>query len=411
MKGKASMKKVVQKIEQWKPHTVKRLNVAAYARVSSGKDEMLHSLSAQISYYSNLIQMHGEWRYAGVYADSAVTGTKESRDEFQRMLEDCRVGKIDMIITKSVTRFARNTVVLLSVVRELKVLGIDVWFEKENIHSNSGDGELMLTILASYAQEESRSVSENCKWRIRNDFKQGIPTGTTVYGYFAKNRHLTINETEAVIVRRIFELYISGMGSDCIAAELNKDNIPSPSGGQWQHRAVLDILRNEKYIGDLMLQKYYTTDHITKQTRKNDGRLKRYYVTGNHEPIIEREQFETVQKMLEDKEKNNPHIKPYDYDFKHMLFCENCGCKYYRKKMHTGTPYEHFVWKCKTFAYKGKKYCDNKQIPDEVLTELAQRFDKDITKITICRDNIVKFQFADGSEAVKNMGNRPQMVG
>ena len=259
----------------------------------------------------------------------------------------------------------------------------------------------MLTILASYAQEESRSVSENCKWRIRNDFKQGIPTGTTVYGYFAKNRQLTTNETEAVIVRRIFDMYISGMGSNCIAAELNKDNIPSPNGGQWQHRAVLDILRNEKYIGDLMLQKYYTTDHITKQTRKNDGRLKRYYVTGNHEPIIEREQFETVQKILEDKEKNNPHIKPYDYDFKHMVFCENCSYKYYRKKMHTGTPYEHFVWKCKTFAYKGKKYCDSKQIPDDVLTELAQGFDKDITRITICRDNIVKFQFADGTEAVK----------
>ena len=146
------MNKVVQKIERWKPLTIKRLNVAAYARVSSGKDEMLHSLSAQVSYYSNLIQARGEWRYAGVYADSAVTGTKDARGEFQRMLEDCRNGKIDMIITKSVTRFARNTVILLSVVRELKSLGIDVWFEKENIHSNSGDGELMFSILASYAQ-------------------------------------------------------------------------------------------------------------------------------------------------------------------------------------------------------------------------------------------------------------------
>ncbi|MGM9937715.1 MAG: recombinase family protein [Candidatus Ornithomonoglobus sp.] len=396
------MKKVVQKLEAWKPRIPKLLKVAAYARVSSGKDEMLHSLSAQVSYYSKLIQSHRDWAYAGVYADSAVTGTKEARAEFQRMLEDCRNGKIDMIITKSITRFARNTVVLLSVVRELKDLGVDVWFEKENIHSNSGDGELMITILASFAQEESLSVSENCKWRIQNDFKQGIPTGTTVYGYFAKNRQLTVNETEAVIVRRIFDMYINGMGSECIAAALNKDNIPSPSGRQWQHRAILDILRNEKYIGDLMLQKYYTTDHITKQTKKNDGRLKKYYVTDNHEPIIDREQFETVKKMIEDKEKKNPHIKPYEYDFKHMVFCENCGCKYYRKKTHTGTASEHFVWKCKTYTYKGKKYCDSKQIPDEVLTKLADGFDKEIAKIIICRDNMVKFIFADSSEETRS---------
>ena len=392
------MKKVVQKIEQWKPQTVKRLNVAAYARVSSGKDEMLHSLSAQISYYSNLIQMHGEWRYAGVYADSAVTGTKESRDEFQRMLEDCRVGKIDMIITKSVTRFARNTVVLLSVVRELKVLGIDVWFEKENIHSNSGDGELMLSILASYAQEESRSVSENCKWRIRNDFKHGIPTGARVYGYKVKNRQYFVDITEAEVVRRIFRMYSENVGSDVIARNLNEDGIPSPYGVNWCHRGIMDILKNEKYAGDLLLQKYYTADHIAKRSQLNDGTLNKYYVTDNHEPIIERGLYNTVQNIIAEKESKNPHIQSYKYRFKDMLFCENCGFKFYRKKMHTGTPYEHYVWKCKTYAYKGKKCCDSKQIPDEVLTRLADEFDKEISKIIICKDNIVRFIFSDGSE-------------
>ena len=149
------------------------LNVAAYARVSSGKDAMLHSLSSQVSYYSKLIQENPKWQYAGVYADEAKTGTKDSRSEFQRMLNDCRIGKIDMVITKSISRFARNTLDLLNIVRQLKSMNIDVYFEKENIHTISSDGELMLSILASVAQEESLSVSENCKWRIRKRFQNG----------------------------------------------------------------------------------------------------------------------------------------------------------------------------------------------------------------------------------------------
>ena len=160
--------------EKWKRESRRlplRKRVAAYARVSSGKDAMLHSLSAQVSYYSEHIQSHPEWEYAGVYVDEALTGTKDDRDGFQRLLADCRAGKIDMVLTKSISRFARNTVTLLETVRELKTLGVDVYFEEQNIHSLSGDGELMLTILASYAQEESRSVSENCKWRIRNQFR------------------------------------------------------------------------------------------------------------------------------------------------------------------------------------------------------------------------------------------------
>ena len=149
--------------------------VAAYARVSSGKDAMLHSLSAQISYYSDLIQNHSGWQYAGVYADEALTGTKDNRENFQRLLADCRAGNVDMVITKSISRFARNTVTLLETVRELKNMGVDVFFEEQNIHSLSADGELMLTILASYAQEESLSASENQKWRVKRNFENGMP--------------------------------------------------------------------------------------------------------------------------------------------------------------------------------------------------------------------------------------------
>lgn len=395
------MDKTVQKIEAKKPLIPVRKKVCAYARVSSGKDEMLHSLSAQISYYSEYIQSRGDWLYVGVYADSAVTGTKDSRDEFQRMLEDCRNGKIDMIITKSISRFARNTVTLLQTVRELKELGVDVWFEKENIHSISGDGELMITILASFAQEESLSVSENCKWRIRHNFEEGIPNNFQIYGYNIKNRKLTINEEQAVIVREIFDMYLNGKGSNIIARTLNERAVPAPGGDTWHQARIMQILRNEKYIGDLNLQKYYSENHITKRTLVNDGCLKRYYVRENHEPIIDRETFEKVQKMIENKAERHPHIAPYDYSFKGKVFCGNCGAKYYRKKVHTGTRYEHFVWKCNTYSNKGKRYCSNKQIPDEVLVEMAKRYDTEIEKILILENGRVQFIFADGNDDIQ----------
>src|SRR5699024_140216 len=177
------MGKVIRKMEADIPSFPLRKRVAAYARVSSGKDAMLHSLSAQVSYYSEHIQSHPEWEYGSVYVDEALTGTKDDRDGLQRLLAGCRAGKIGMVLTKSMSRVARNTVTLLDTVRELRTLGVDVYFEEQNSHSLSGDGELMLTILASYAQEESRSVSENCKWRIRQKFQQGIPATAPLTGY------------------------------------------------------------------------------------------------------------------------------------------------------------------------------------------------------------------------------------
>ena len=395
------MKKTVQKILPSKLLVLKRKMVCAYARVSSGKDEMLHSLSAQISYYSEYIQSCNEWEYVGVYADSAMTGTKDSRPEFQRMLADCKAGKIDMIITKSISRFARNTVTLLETVRELKNLGVDVWFEKENIHSISGDGELMLTILASFAQEESLSVSENCKWRIRHNYEEGIPNGFTLYGYDIKNRIMTVNEKQAEVVRRIFTMYTNGTGSKKICNALNEEGIPSPNGHQWSESRVMDILKNEKYIGDLLLQKYYSENHISKRTLLNDGQLKQYYVMNNHEPIVDRKTFETVQRIIEEKEMMHSHIKAYNYTFKNIVFCGKCGAKFSRKKVHTGTVSEHFVWKCRTYTNKGKKCCNNKQIPDKTLITLSGNIDKEITRIIINPNNAVCFQLADGSEVTQ----------
>lgn len=194
------MKRNIIKVEK-KAAILRKKRVAAYARVSSGKDAMLHSLSAQVSYYSEMIQSHTGWEYVGVYADEALTGTKDNRAQFQQMLEDCRMGKVDMIISKSISRFARNTVTMLETVRELKTYNVEVYFEKENINSLSGDGELMLTILASFAQEESLSVSENCKWRVRNQFKEGRPSSTTMLGYKLVDGKLEIVPEEAKTVR------------------------------------------------------------------------------------------------------------------------------------------------------------------------------------------------------------------
>ena len=199
------------------PELPRDKNVAAYCRVSSGKDAMLHSLEAQVSYYSSLIQNHSGWEYAGVYADEARTGTKDTRENFVRLLADCRAGRIDMVLTKSISRFARNTVTLLETVRELKQIGVDVYFEEQNIHSLSTDGELMLTVLASYAQEESRSASENQKWRIKKNFEEGKPWSSTLLGYRNVDGRFEIVPEEAETVRLIYRLIMQGQTPYAIA--------------------------------------------------------------------------------------------------------------------------------------------------------------------------------------------------
>lgn len=310
------------------------------------------------------------------------------------------IGK-STIITKSISRFARNTVTLLSTVRELKELGVDVWFEKENIHSISGDGELMLTILASFAQEESLSVSENCKWRIRHNYEEGIPNNFQIYGYDMKNHKLTVNEEEAEVVRKIFEMYANGDGTYKIVDYLKAHHIKSPRDSQWRPNRIMAILRNEKYLGDLLLQKVYSENHITKRRVANDGVLKQYYVSENHAPIIDRNTFERVQKIISEKAACNAHVNPYEYDFKDMVFCGKCGDKYTRKKIHGGTVSEKYVWICRTYAHKGKTHCSNKQIPDEVLVNMAKRYDTEIEKILILESRRVQFIFADESEDIQ----------
>lgn len=380
--------------------------VAAYARVSSGKDAMLHSLSAQVSYYSSLIQTHNDWEYVGVYADEAISGTKEKRKNFQRLLDDCRDGRIDLIITKSISRFARNTVTLLETVRELKRLGIDVYFEEQSIHTISADGELMITILASYAQEESRSASENQKWRIKRNFEQGIPWDGTLLGYRLKNGKYEIVPEEAEIVRRIFSEYLGGNGCGKIAKDLNKDKVPSRFKKQWHTNAIAKIIRNYSYTGNLLLQKTYRENHITKKTCINSGQLPKYLAENTHEAIIDIETFEKVQSEI--KRRVQKYNRSYDgnktYPFTGLLKCDNCG-KHYRRKI-TKT---QAVWMCAGYLTLGKEYCPSKQIPETVLEDQVQAVTDDITtikEIIVADKNTLHFVMKDGRTITRKWKDR-----
>lgn len=266
------MDRIIKRVDFPKIMQPQALKVCAYTRVSSGKNAMLHSLSAQISHYSEMIQSHIGWAYCGVYSDEALTGTKSDREGFQQMLTDCRAGKIDMVITKSISRFARNTVTLLETVRELKNLGIDVFFEEQNIRTMSADGELMLTILASYAQEESRSVSENQKWRVKRNFEAGIPWNGRMLGYRMQEGKYCIIPEEAELVRRIYREFLDGMGRNRIAARLNEEGIqPTRYGEEWHPQTIAKILRNYAYTGNLLLQRFFCESHITKKMVPNVG--------------------------------------------------------------------------------------------------------------------------------------------
>ena len=390
------MKKVIKR-EAIPPHSLKRKRVAAYARVSSGKDAMLHSLSAQISHYSAFIQNHADWIFVGVYADAAVTGTKNNRSEFRRLLSDCRAGKIDMVITKSITRFARNTITTLETVRELKALGIDVYFEKENIHSMNGDGELMLSILASYAQEESRSVSENCKWRIRKDFSEGKVGGMSMLGYRLENGRLVIVPEEAILVSVIFEDYLSGMG---ILAILKKC---LSAGIKTSRTGLSELLRNEKYQGDMLLQKTFVPDHLTKKKIKNTGQLPQYYVRNSHEAIIDRDSFTAVQtEILRRSELQSPKKAPSEnYPLTGMIRCGKCGATYKRKHNAAGTKYEKIVWICSKYNELGKEACDSQQIPEDILMQKVEAIGgaQVIREIRVPEHNTLIFVFTNGSEA------------
>ena len=279
---------------------IAKRRAAAYARVSTDHEDQVTSYAAQVEHYTYYIKEHADLEFVDVYTDEGITGTSIThRKGFKRMIADALAGKIDLIITKSVSRFARNTVDLLSTIRLLKEHGVEVFFEKENIRTFDCRGELLLSIMASIAQEESRSISENCKWGQRRRFAAGKVTVPfkRFLGYDrGEDGNLVINEEQAAVVRRIYDMFMQGANPNAIAKTLTADGVPTPGGkDKWSRNVVVSILTNEKYKGDALLQKVYTVDYLTKEKKKNTGQVTRYYVEGGHEPIIPPKIFDGVQ--------------------------------------------------------------------------------------------------------------------
>lgn len=408
----------INKIEPVIPALPTRKRVAAYARVSMETERLHHSLSTQVSYYSELIQCNPEWEYAGVYADDGITGTKSNREEFQRLLNDCEAGKIDIILTKSISRFARNTVDLLETVRHLKELGIEVLFEKENINSLSGDGEVMLTLLASFAQEEITSLSNNVKWGTRKRFEQGIPNGRfRVYGYRWEDDQLVIIPEEAAIVRRIFQNFLDGKSRLETEREFEAEGITTRNGCRWVDSNIRSVLTNITYTGNLLLQKEFIEDPITKKRRKNRGQLPQYYVEETHEAIIDMETFEYVQSEIARRKELGPFAnKSLNITcFTSKLKCCDCNCSYVRNTRTNRSKYTStygdtvIAWVCGATKKKGG-HCDSKDIPETALRKTCasvlglDEFDEDVfldkvDYITVMKDQTLEFHFYDGSVA------------
>ncbi len=387
------------------PKLAKEKRVAAYARVSVDNDAMRHSLAAQVSYYSKMIQEHPGWQYAGVYADEGISGTKDNRPEFQRLLADCRAGKIDMIITKSVSRFARNTVTHLQTIRELKSLGIDVYYEEMNLHTMDEKGELLISLLASMAQEESRSASENLKWRIRKSYEKGeLLCWNFMYGYrISKQNGIQIDPETGPIAKEIFKRVAEGASLSSVMHWLNRNDYCGALGGKWKESRLRYMLSNEKYLGDALLQKTYINNHLEKKKVKNQGELQQYYLTQTHPALIDQDTFQAVQKRLaEIAEENGLHTRTQN-EFSGMIRCPNCERNYKRVQMR-GIP----NWACPTYHTEGKVACESKRILEETLIKVIgtalqiapwapEEFKKRVETIIVIGSNTLELHLKDGT--------------
>lgn len=394
----------IRKIERSAPAMRLKLRVAAYARVSV--DTLHHSLAAQVSFYSALIQQNTEWEYAGVYADEGITGTSTAqRDAFKRLIADCDAGKIDLVLVKSISRFARDTVDCLHTVRHLKERGIAIRFERENIDSMSEDGELLLTLLASFAQEESRSIGDNIRWGVRRRFVQGIPNGHKApYGYTWGGEMYNVIQAEGEIVKEIFRRYLAGESAYAIAKALAGRGITGQQGRPIEQTTVKDILSNISYTGTMALQKNYITEgHIRK---RNKGELPMYLVEGMFEPLVKKADFDKVQEIRKLRAERAANRDPVLLPFSGMVKCGCCSCGLSRR-----TAGKDKRWVCNTRERKGRHICDSRPIKEEELVAAVRTvMEKDdfdaaalkrkVSKIVIHGD-CVEFHLANGR--IKNI--------
>lgn len=404
--------RVITKLETKSIDIPKLKRVAAYARVSVERGRTIHSYSAQVSYYNELIQKNPEWEFAGVYADLGISGTGiEKRNDFKRLLQDCEEGKIDIILTKSVSRFARNTVDLLRVVRRLKELGVEVRFEKENINSLTGDGELMLSILASFAQEEVISTSNNIKWSIKKKFQNGKPQCRyKIYGYRWDGDNLVIEPEEAKIVKLIFQMYLNKVSAERMEIELKEMGVIATNGGYFNIGTIRDMLLNITYTGNLLLQKSYTPNPLVRRKVKNNGELPKYYVENNHEAIIPMEMFIQVQ---EERKRRKAEGQRANFGknitcFSCRVKCPICGKNYMRNSRSKNSDgIKAHIWTCGTRLTGGSKACPGKTINEIALKRVSAKvlgldefdsnaFDEQIKKVIVIGDDLLEFHFNDG---------------
>ncbi len=377
-----------------------KIRVAAYCRVSTDGEEQLNSFASQVAYYKDKINENKDWEYVGIYSDEAVTGTKATtRDGFQKMIVDCMDRKIDMVITKSISRFARNTVDTLNYVRKLKNYNVAVFFEEENINTLTMDGELLLTILSSVAQQEVQNTSEHVKKGLKMKLQRGEIIGNPNclgYNFDPVTKKISINEEEADIVRFIFNKYVEGYGTERICKDLRSMGCKTKRGNvRWESRSVAGIITNEKYKGDLLFGKTVTIDPIEKRRVKNLGQGDQYYFEKHHEPIISDELWEKANRIFKVKSeeaKRMPQCKGDIFVGKYAMSgkikCGHCNTNLTRRShMKTTTEFKN-VWKCIKSIREGQKFCKySKSIDEEVL---KKGFVQALNMLLVCEDNVLK---------------------
>lgn len=347
--------------------------VAGYARVSTDSDEQFTSYEAQVDYYTNFIKSKAEWEFVGVYTDEGISALNtKHREGFKKMIADALDGKIDLIVTKSVSRFARNTVDSLSTIRKLKEHNVECYFEKENIWTFDSKGELLITIMSSLAQEESRSISENITWGQRKSFSDGkvhLPYKCFLGYEKGEDGRPAVVEEEAKVVRLIYRLFLDGKTPIGICKYLENQGILSPSGKpKWSKTTINSILTNEKYKGDALLQKKFTVDFLEKKMKPNEGEVPQYYVEGSHSAIIEPDEWEFVQFEFARRK-----VLGGTYSGKSSLcsklVCEDCGGFFGSKVWHSNDKYRRTVWQCNN-KFKGEKTCQTPRVDTETVQKM-----------------------------------------
>lgn len=353
--------------------TAKKLRVCAYARVSTDEEDQLNSFENQIDAYQTLINNNEEWQFSGMYADKGITGTQmKKREQFMQMITDAKNGKIDLILTKSISRFGRNTVEVLQTVRELRELGVDIYFEKENLNSSDTKLDFVLTIMSSIAQEESRSISSNIKWSVQKRFKEGkMMLNTTNFLGYKKDDdgNLVIIPEEAIIIERIYDLYLEGHSAYDIARILEKENHKTATGkDSWQSTSVLRILQNEKYAGDALLQKTYTVDYLTHKRVINDNIVDKYFIEDSHPGIISKEKYNMVQVMIKkDNERLANTPKNSKYPLTNLVYCSTCKRPMKRHVHNHKRPTEKIVLNCNHAPKNPNIKCPEKPIDNDLI--------------------------------------------